>query len=172
MLFIGNKIVFIKRVYGVPSHKGQIGFFGGHRESSEVSPTQTALRELEEESGIDASRIKIRGFAPKIKTSRLKTIIPVVSSFLGTEEDFKKMIKPNREWSNLIIVPVSYLLEIQNWSLAKIVSDPVYYVYFCSLIDKRNDFYKDQGNSNYMLWGASAKMIWSLFEKSILSAKN
>ena len=34
----------------MPSHKGQVGFMGGHKHEREDDPIQTALRELEEES--------------------------------------------------------------------------------------------------------------------------
>lgn len=57
--FIGT--ILIKRTEDNGVHSGQISFPGGKRDSQDLSPVHTALREAEEEIGIDTGKIEIIG---------------------------------------------------------------------------------------------------------------
>ncbi|MEB2334793.1 MAG: CoA pyrophosphatase [Anaerolineaceae bacterium] len=54
-------ILFTRRTDNVESHKGQVSFPGGTCDEGETTPEQTALREVEEEIGVQARDIKIIG---------------------------------------------------------------------------------------------------------------
>ena len=41
-LVVEEKLVFIKRSETMPTHRGQIGFMGGHKLSDESNPFETA----------------------------------------------------------------------------------------------------------------------------------
>src|SRR5258708_24740518 len=54
-------LVFFKRTEKVPTHKGQVAFPGGSGETGDPDLAATALREAQEELGIDPSRGVRRG---------------------------------------------------------------------------------------------------------------
>lgn len=56
-------LVLIERTSRYPSdrHKGQISFPGGRHEQADSSMTETALREAEEEVGVDPTKVEIIG---------------------------------------------------------------------------------------------------------------
>ena len=61
------RVVFIRRTpHGV--HGGQIAFPGGRRESSDASLLQTALREAEEEIGLEPRRVQVLAELPIVPT--------------------------------------------------------------------------------------------------------
>ncbi len=94
-LFVGEYVLFIKRSETMPSHRGQIAFVGGHRQGNET-PEETARREFEEETGLDASLIQIRGYLDIVKTSTRSKICPVVCEIDYGPEKFIKEHK--KQW--------------------------------------------------------------------------
>lgn len=72
------RILFIRRSSQVRSHRGQIGFPGGRREPSDLSPTQTALREAQEELGIAPEMVNLLGMLPKAKSLDGLPVVPIV----------------------------------------------------------------------------------------------
>lgn len=67
-------LLFTVRSMQVRDHKGEISFPGGVRHREDLSLLHTALRETEEELGIDPDRIEVLGSLPPTQT--------VVSGFL------------------------------------------------------------------------------------------
>jgi 8-oxo-dGTP pyrophosphatase MutT (NUDIX family) len=59
-------LLFIERAHTMRSHPGQIAFPGGGAEAGDVDLVATALREAEEEVGLQPSGVKIIGELPTI----------------------------------------------------------------------------------------------------------
>jgi 8-oxo-dGTP pyrophosphatase MutT (NUDIX family) len=59
-------IVFVERAVHLRDHPGQIGLPGGGVHAEDASLAATALRELEEEVGVDASRVRMVDELPVI----------------------------------------------------------------------------------------------------------
>jgi len=55
------RVLLIRRSATVKSHRAQIAFPGGRREATDTDPAATALREMEEEVGIERQRVKVLG---------------------------------------------------------------------------------------------------------------
>ena len=72
------KLLLMRRSLRVRSHKGQIGFPGGHREPGDLNPSQTALRESFEEVGLNPETVEIRGSPPAVTSLNGKAVIPIV----------------------------------------------------------------------------------------------
>ncbi len=60
----GPDLLFIERASTLRQHAGQIAFPGGAAESSDVDLAATAVREAEEETGLDPAGVQIIGTLP------------------------------------------------------------------------------------------------------------
>ncbi len=100
------EIVLTKRAQSVNSHKGQVSFPGGLREAGDDTTLYTALRETEEELGIDPSVIEPLGPLPSVYTRGNLLIFPWVAAVkLPTE------FKPRaEEVETVLYLPVKKLV--------------------------------------------------------------
>jgi 8-oxo-dGTP pyrophosphatase MutT (NUDIX family) len=71
-------ILFTQRTATLARHSGQVSFPGGRRDPSDLSPMETALRETQEETGIESAFIKVAGYLPRYRTGTGYDISPVV----------------------------------------------------------------------------------------------
>jgi len=134
-------LLFTRRTDRVELHKGQVSFPGGACDDDETEPEQTALREAEEEIGLDPKDVKILG-----RLSRLITITSYrVSPIVG-------------------IIPWPYAFRVANVEVARVFTIPL------SWLADRNHYWeffrRDSDNSvivyhpydGELLWGATARM--------------
>ncbi len=70
-------LLVTKRSLKVSTHKGQIGFAGGHRDTEDANPTATALRETYEELGILPEFIQVFGALPFELSIHSKIVVPI-----------------------------------------------------------------------------------------------
>lgn len=99
-----TNFVLIERMGGGGVHSGQIGLPGGKHESSDVTFANTALRETEEEIGINRNEIKLLGqltdlFVPpsKFRVHPFVGFINFRPQFIPNEMEVKKIIEPDLE---------------------------------------------------------------------------
>jgi 8-oxo-dGTP pyrophosphatase MutT (NUDIX family) len=71
-------ILYTRRTDRVESHKGQVSFPGGACDEDETEPEQTALREAEEEIGINPAQVKVLGRLANLITISYFRVTPVV----------------------------------------------------------------------------------------------
>jgi len=76
----GNEwhVIFTRRTDKVESHKGQVSFPGGACDEGETTPEQTALREAEEEIGLDPADVRVLGRLANLITITYFRVTPVV----------------------------------------------------------------------------------------------
>ena len=168
MIFIEDEIIFIQRSESMPSHKGQLGFFGGHKQEGELEPQTTAYREFCEESGIQSSELEFAGLVEPVFTSNNYFIVPVMSHYKKDRETFFTAVKSNGEWSNLFAVKLSYLQNSDNWQKSHYCDNSKNYeVYYCPLLEQYTRRLNPLVTVELpILWGASAKMTWNLFKNN------
>lgn len=75
----GLNILFTQRALHLRHHPGQISFPGGRQDESDVSLVATALRETEEEIGVNSQFITPLGWLPSHHTISNYTIYPLVA---------------------------------------------------------------------------------------------
>ncbi len=75
----GLTVLLTQRTAHLRDHAGQISFPGGRCETSDASAEATALREAQEEVGLEASQVDILGCLPEYSTATGFTITPVVA---------------------------------------------------------------------------------------------
>ena len=71
-------LLFTRRTDTVESHKGQVSFPGGACDEGETTPEETALREAEEEIGIQPGDVKVLGRLSNMITITYFRVTPVV----------------------------------------------------------------------------------------------
>jgi len=103
-------LLFTKRAEELPRHPGQVSFPGGRVHASDASLAATALRELEEETGIAAEFVSVQGFLEVYETVTGYAVVPVVGLL---SEGF--VLKPDaREVAEVFEAPLAYFLDPAN----------------------------------------------------------
>jgi 8-oxo-dGTP pyrophosphatase MutT (NUDIX family) len=141
--------VFMKRPeYGGP-HSGQISFPGGKSEKGDVSLTDTALRELQEETGVSRGAVEVLGkLTPlTIPVSHYK-LLPVV----GYIREKPQFITDPKEVAYLIEAELDLLLtsKIVKREILMLGEQPVEVPYF--------DIH------GHHVWGATAMILSEFLE--------
>jgi len=71
-------LLFTRRTDRVESHKGQVSFPGGACDEGETTPEETALREADEEIGLNPKNVKVLGRLANMITISHFRVTPVV----------------------------------------------------------------------------------------------
>lgn len=74
----GVEVIFTRRPEHMPSHPGQVSFPGGKQDPGDASIVATALREAQEELGIDPARVRIMGRLDDAWSFAGHHVIPIV----------------------------------------------------------------------------------------------
>lgn len=99
-------LIFTQRTDTVGSHKGQISFPGGAIDPGDPNMTCTALRETEEEIGLDPSAVRILGELDTFPTFVSGYVVTPYVGWLAEEPD----LTPNpAEVKRLLHVPIADL---------------------------------------------------------------
>jgi 8-oxo-dGTP pyrophosphatase MutT (NUDIX family) len=103
-------VLLTERTSHLAHHAGQVSFPGGHIEAQDGGPVDTALRETEEEIGLDRRRVAIIGHLDKYITRTGFAVRPVVGV---VSPPF--VLKPDpHEVAEIFEVPLSFLLNRDN----------------------------------------------------------
>lgn len=140
-------VTFIERVSDIPDdpHAGQLGFPGGKFEDSDYSYQDCALREAEEEIGVNQSEIGIIGELSSLYVNVSNFLIYPFIGFMGDEPEFSLQ---RAEVSNVFTMPVSHFIGSKNKKKTNLevrgmtLKDVPYYEV-----------------NNKILWGATAMMM-------------
>lgn len=73
------QVLLTRRSAGLPSHGGQVAFPGGRIETGDADAVAAALRETEEEVGIEARYVEPLGFLPPYATISSYCVYPLVA---------------------------------------------------------------------------------------------
>src|SRR5512138_2093626 len=134
-------LLFTRRTDTVESHKGQVSFPGGGCDEGETTPEQTALREAQEEIGVDPERVRVLGRLPEMITITSFHVTPVV----GVIEWPTVFTVGQHEVERVFTIPLYWLADTRNrWEFP--IGGP-----------RRNliAFHPYDGE---LLWGATARM--------------
>lgn len=144
----------------MPTHKGQVGFFGGHKKTGE-SPWEVAAREFNEETSLNPESIEYLGALAPVKTSSGKPFLPILCYYSGSAQSVLDNAQSNGEWVDVFTYPWEKLLQVERWSYGLsrgLTSSPVLF-HTLRLPDLKSKFNHGQA---YQLWGATALMVWQV----------
>lgn len=102
------KVILIRRSFYVGIHAGQIAFPGGRFEEEDIDVRNTALREIEEEIGIDKDKIEVIGRLSDIYVPPSNFLISVFVGYLAEKPAFKP---DEREVAEVIEVDMDSFFE-------------------------------------------------------------
>ncbi|MDP1546461.1 MAG: CoA pyrophosphatase [Anaerolineales bacterium] len=134
-------ILFTRRTDRVESHKGQVSFPGGACDEGETTPEQTALREADEEIGVNPADVQILGRLHRMITVSSFRVSPVVG-----------------------VIPFPYAFKVAGVEVARVFTIPLLW------LANRNNYWEfSLGNADRsviayhpydgeLLWGATARM--------------
>ena len=143
-------VLLTLRTEHLPTHAGQVSFPGGRFHSTDASLTETALREFEEEIGIDRQFVELAGYLDFHETVNSGFVILPVVGFV--REDFELRIDPH-EVAEVFEVPLGFLLDAKNRARGRIERDGV-----------MREFDTIRFGT-HTIWGATAAMIVNLAER-------
>jgi len=145
----GLTIILNKRTDRVEHHKGEISFPGGGRDPEDNSILATALRETQEEMGIDPDDIEILVQLDQVSTRSGFSITPFVG-VIPPDYDFKVS---NIEIAEVLEVPIESLINTEN----QVPDDRIWGT------DVPNRQYS-YVYGEHVIWGATARIITQLLE--------
>lgn len=142
-------LLFTQRTFTVKDHRGQISFPGGVRHRGDPNLQATALRETQEEIGLDPRVVEVLGALPPVDTITGYRITPFVG-LIPHPYDFR----PNPlEVKRLLLLPLEDFFEAGHWSSGiyhyQGRSTPVYYWRF----------------NHEVIWGATAQILLQLLAR-------
>lgn len=141
-------MLLTQRTAHLRDHGGQISFPGGRCEPDDPSAEATALREAEEEVGLDPSCVEILGRLPQYLTGTGFTITPVV----GLVTPPLNLKLDDFEVAEVFEPPLSFLLDAGNHQRQQREFNGI-----------QHEFWAMPWN-DYYIWGATAGMLVSLHD--------
>ncbi len=104
------RVLLTQRTDTLSSHAGQVSFPGGRADPKDISLVETALRETQEETGIEPAFVTVAGFLDAYETGTGYAILPVVGIL---SEGFA--LSPHEgEVAEIFEVPLAFLLDPAN----------------------------------------------------------
>ncbi len=144
-------LLFIRRALNAQDpHSGQVAFAGGKQEPKDADLQSTALREAQEEIGLDPANVRILGELDFHHSVSGFQITPVVAHIPWPFE----LVLDQREVASVFTVPLHWLADESNHRIEQRHlpgQQPFPVVFF--------EAYKGE-----MLWGATARMTLSLIQ--------
>jgi 8-oxo-dGTP pyrophosphatase MutT (NUDIX family) len=145
----GLTMILTQRAAHLNNHAGQISFPGGRFEETDRSLEETAIREAEEEIGLERRHIHIIGKLPQYRTVTGFDVTPVISL---VQPPFELLADPF-EVASVFEVPLDFLMDAKN--------------------HQRRSFELPDGAGSrtfyaipyqqHFIWGATAGMLRNLF---------
>ena len=140
------EILLTKRSNSLKNHPGQIAFPGGKKDQIDSSPIETALRETQEEVGLNPKNVEIIASLPSHKTATGFVIKP----YLGLiNQPFSETLRQG-EVDEIFTVPYDYILNEKNFSIKTRKWNGL----------QRSYYVVPYGP--YYIWGATARILLNL----------
>lgn len=143
----GLTLLLTRRTAHLNKHAGQVSFPGGRAEPGDLSAIDTALRETEEEVGLDRRHVEVLGTLPDYHTGSGFMVTPVVALLAPP---FALHGDPS-EVAEIFEVPLAFLMDGQNHQRL-----------LAPAFTGRGTFYA-MPYERFYIWGATAGMLRNLF---------
>lgn len=143
------QVLYTRRTATLAEHSGQVAFPGGRADLDDPDPETTALREAQEEIGLDPADVRLLGRMSDFRTISNYRITPVVGR-IPWPYSFRLA---KEEVSRVFTIPLEWLADPQNWEERQrplpSPYEPVPVIYFSQY-------------DGELLWGISAALTLKL----------
>jgi 8-oxo-dGTP pyrophosphatase MutT (NUDIX family) len=146
----GPDLLLTERAHDMRSHPGQVSFPGGSIDPTDASPVAAALREAEEETGLDPTGVHVFGTLPELWLPPSNFAVTTVLAWWH-QPSTVDVVDP-REVHAVLRVPIEELLDPQH---RVTVVHPLGYSSPGFLIGDSKDL---------ILWGFTAGLVNKLFD--------
>ena len=147
----GVEVILTRRSHQLTNHRGEISFPGGRLDAGEIA-IDAALREMQEEIGINPSEAQVIGELSALSTVVSNShIVPIVARFV----ERPKMQPMNSEVDRVFTVPLSELIRSDTYSQE--------HWKFPDRELQINFFYLDDET----IWGATARMLLQVMKLTL-----
>ena len=103
-------VLLTQRAQHLPDHPGQISFPGGKIDKGDADPKAAALREAEEEIGLDRAAVEPLGYLDLYMTTRGYRIVPLIAR---VQPGFELTLNTS-EVDAVFEVPLNFVMELKN----------------------------------------------------------
>lgn len=143
LVFFQNEwhVLYTRRTDRVESHKGQVSFPGGACDEGETTPEETALREADEEIGLNPNDVRVIGKLSRMVTISKFKVTPVVG-----------------------IIPFPYAFKTSGAEVARVFTMPLLWLanrnnyWEFSMPGSERTLLAYHPYDGELLWGATARM--------------
>ncbi|HEY4942807.1 MAG TPA: CoA pyrophosphatase [Rhizomicrobium sp.] len=142
-------VLLTQRTDHLSRHAGQVAFPGGRADPEDISLVETALRETQEETGIEPAFVTVAGFLDAYETGTGYAILPVV----GLLAEGFALAPQLSEVAKIFEVPLSFLLDPANRQKQS-----------REFQGRQRSFYSYTYEGHY-IWGATAAMLINFGER-------
>lgn len=144
-------VLLTQRTQQLSNHAGQVAFPGGKQDAEDRDAMATALREAQEEVGLDASHVEVLGNLPSYQTGTAFVVTPVV----GLVQPHLSLRPNPEEVDQVFEVPLRFLLDPANHRR-----------HYLEWQGQRREWfsmpYNDAGHERF-IWGATAGMLRNFY---------
>ena len=144
----GITVLMTRRAQDLPHHPGQVSFPGGRMEDNDRDIVATALRETQEEIGVNPARVTVAGVLDRLPTITGYAVTPIV----GLLQPRERLTLDPGEVESAFEVPLDYLLDARNVIRTERLIEGVE-------VPLLESFYGGE-----RIWGATAAMLKNLKE--------
>jgi 8-oxo-dGTP pyrophosphatase MutT (NUDIX family) len=144
-------LILTERTTHLSTHSGQVAFPGGKRDDTDRDAAHTALREAQEEVGLDPAHVEVLGMLPTYTTGTRFIVTPVVAL---VDPSHRLTANPH-EVADAFEVPLEFLMNPAHHRRHHIVADGI-----------RRDWFSMpymDGATERFVWGATAGMLRNLY---------
>ena len=103
-------VLLTQRAQHLPDHPGQVSFPGGKIDKSDKDPMHSALREADEEIGLDRAHVEPLGYLDVYMTTLGYRIVPLIAR---VKPGFSLTLNTD-EVDNTFEVPLAYVMDLAN----------------------------------------------------------
>ena len=143
----GPTVLLTERTAHLNDHAGQVSFPGGSAEPDDLDVVATALRETEEEIGLDRAHVEVVGRLPDYPTITGFNVSPIVAL---VQPRFTLALDAF-EVAEAFEVPLAFVFDPANQQRREIV------------MDRHVRHFIAMPHGSHFIWGATAAMLRNLY---------
>ena len=144
-------VLLTERTTHLSTHSGQIAFPGGRRDEADASAAACALREAQEEIGLESHHVEVLGELPTYTTGTMFIVTPVVALV----DPGHRLAINAHEVADAFEVPLAFLMDPAHHQRHALEAGGFLREWFAMP-------YRDGGVERF-IWGATAGMLRNLY---------